>query len=409
LLLAAWCCSSEAQEGNRYALLVGVDAYPQAGTRELPSAERDAEELRDFLKAGGFKTRLLTTKEGKADPKKAPTKENIEASLARMLDPANKLDVALVALIGRGVDQHFCPSDGDFKMKANLLPLGDLAQRLQSSTAKAKVLLVDAVQQPGSQADSLRLPEKASDFLAVTRFVASESNPGGRSVAAQVMKGLRGPAAKANGEVNCETLAAFLEGPESRTDGFTARVLSVGAKPPTALFKAVRGPELEWFSTNAFSVLGPKGWARETGGRSSFEWMEFKSGGALIMVRNDSAGVADIIAGPNRGVKMKDPKKEVVHSVHLQKREVFEEDYDDYREEEPVPFDCKAGMGRWSAFSGTNGEVQKIKIRGVRATIQSSTHTFVIRCICPEAEWNVSKPMFVKIVTSLSPGKGKGE
>jgi hypothetical protein len=164
-------------------------------------------------------------------------------------------------------------------------------------------------------------------------------------------------------------------------------------------------PELETSLEPTFAVLAPKAWNRDSGGVENHQWVEFVSKGVRIRVQDDSAGIGDILAGPDRGVKKDDPTLEVIHGVHLGKKETIEEDFQDYKEDKPVPFDCKLGMGRWSAFSGTQGAVFKTKVRGIRATVQSATRSVVFRCTCPESEWTTWRPIFEKIVTSAGPGK----
>jgi hypothetical protein len=166
-----------------------------------------------------------------------------------------------------------------------------------------------------------------------------------------------------------------------------------------------KAPELERYVGPAFSVLGPKGWDRESGGAENHRWVQWISKGVQIRVHDDSAGVADLIAGPDRGKKMADPELEVIHGIHLGKRASIEEDFENYKEDKPVPFDCILGMGRWSAFSGIQGAVVKTKTCGVRATVQSATQTVALRCLCQESQWGTFKPIFEKIVASVGPGR----
>ena len=73
---------ASAEEGQRYALLVGVKAYRHAGLEDLKYTEKDVTELRDVLSKAGFKVVLLTTTRGKADPTKAPTAANRHRKMA---------------------------------------------------------------------------------------------------------------------------------------------------------------------------------------------------------------------------------------------------------------------------------------------------------------------------------------
>jgi len=408
-------------DGKRHALLVGIDSYQSAALEDLHYAERDMTELRDVLAKTGFEVALLTNAEGKTDSNKAPTKANIDAALKRVLASAGKNDVVLVALSGRGCQTDFYPYDaspnaGD---ASNLLPLDDLAKAMRTSAVHKKMLLVDAAHvNDWLGPDELKAPA-CENFTAILSLHSVETKRagGGHGVFFyHVIEGLRGKAANADGIVTDESLERYLTleipafAEKWRFDkpwrGWVSVVLSIGQKA-TFLAKPVTGPELEVYSTAAYSLLVPRGWNKETGGSENHEWAVLTSKGVMIRVHDDSAGIADIIAGPDRGVKMKDPRLEVIHGIHLGKMEAIAEDYGDYKEDEPVPFECKLGMGRWSAFSGTEGTLFKTKIRGVRATIQSATKTVVLRCKCQESQWSEFKPVFVGIVTSVGPGKQK--
>jgi hypothetical protein len=168
---------------------------------------------------------------------------------------------------------------------------------------------------------------------------------------------------------------------------------------------SVAAPELEHYQGPVYSLMSPKGWEKQADGAENHQWVEFTSGPAMVRAQNDSAGVGDLLSGPNRGVKMDDHTQEVIHGVHLGKGETLAEELSGYEEGEPVPFDCKMGMGRWSEFSFTEGWGPfKKKMKGIRATVQSGTKTVIMRCVCPEKMFETLKPVFVKIVTSAGPG-----
>jgi len=410
-----------AQDGKRHALLVGISTYQSVEIEDLHYAERDMTELRDVLAKTGFDVTLLTNAEGKTDSNKAPTKANIDAALKRVLASAGKNDVLLVALSGRGCQADFYPYDalpnaGD---ASNLLPLDDFAKAMHTSAVHKKMLLVDAAHVNDlAGPDDFKAPD-CENFTAILSLHSVETKRagGGHGVFFHhVIEGLRGKAVNADGIVTDESLERYLEleipafAEKWRLDkpwrGWISVVLSIGQKA-TFLAKPVTGPELEVYSSAAYSLLIPKGWNKETGSSENHEWAVLTSKGVMIRVHNDSAGIGDILAGPNRGVKMADPTLEVIHGVHLGKMETVAEDCGEYKEDKPVPFNCKLGMGRWSAFSGTEGTLFKTKIRGIRATIQSATKTVVLRCKCQESQWREFKPVFVSVVTNVGPGKQK--
>ena len=149
MLLAA---PASAQDGKRYAVLVGVNDYDHAKLAQLKYAEADATALRDLLKAAGYDAKLLTTAEGKRSAAAAPTKANVERAVKAALDGSKRGDTVLVALAGHGVQfeggkgAYFCPQDGNPSAdKADtLVSLAGLFKLLDDSGAGVKLMLVDA-------------------------------------------------------------------------------------------------------------------------------------------------------------------------------------------------------------------------------------------------------------------------
>ena len=86
LMLAVVAPARADDEGKKYAVLVGVNEYDHAKLDQLRYAEADAAELRDVLQANGYETTLLTGTAGKDDANAAPTKANIAAKVAAVLD-----------------------------------------------------------------------------------------------------------------------------------------------------------------------------------------------------------------------------------------------------------------------------------------------------------------------------------
>src|SRR5262245_51996054 len=91
-LVAALADPAAAQEGARYAVLVGVNGYEHEKLPALKYAVNDATELGVLLEKGGYSVTVLTDETGKKDPKLAPTKANIEAKLKAVLGSAKKGD-----------------------------------------------------------------------------------------------------------------------------------------------------------------------------------------------------------------------------------------------------------------------------------------------------------------------------
>jgi len=167
----------------------------------------------------------------------------------------------------------------------------------------------------------------------------------------------------------------------------------------------IDAPQLAEANAQSFTILAPKDWKSESGGKENSYWVEFVNGPIQIKARDDTSGVGDIMSGPNRSERHDDHTLDTVHHVHLGKGETLKDELDNYSELEPVRFDGKVGNGRWSEFSYTEGMLFSTKMKGIRATVQGATKTFVVRCTCPEKYWETFKPIFIQIATSVGAGR----
>jgi uncharacterized caspase-like protein len=216
LIVLTSCPAVMAEDGKRYAVLVGVKTYRHAGLPHLQYTERDVTELGDLLSKNGFHVTLLTTTVGESSPAMAPTQLNIEAALKETLDVVGKRDLVLVALAGHGlqptgsIEQYFCPLDANPDTKASLISLAKLSQDMQNTGAGAKMLLVDACRydpriiggRRGVEGDLYKLPPGASKFMAMfscragERSYETEKAGGGHGLFFYyVIEGLKGKAA----------------------------------------------------------------------------------------------------------------------------------------------------------------------------------------------------------------------
>ena len=141
-----------AEDGKRYAVLVGVNDYDHVKLTKLKYAEADATELRDVFKAAGYDATLLATALGKANAAAAPTKANVERAIKAVLDKGKRNDTVVVALAGHGLQfdkvegAFFCPQDAaPFAEKADtLVSLAGVFKLMDGSGAGIKLMLVDA-------------------------------------------------------------------------------------------------------------------------------------------------------------------------------------------------------------------------------------------------------------------------
>ncbi len=234
-----------AQEGKRYAVLVGVNGYDHPKLEALKYAVNDAAELGEVLGKSGYTVTVLTDDAGKKDRKLAPTKANIEGQLKAVLEKAQKGDLVLVGLAGHGLqfegdaDAYFCPSDGrPQKDKADtLVSLKKVYGELNGSFAGMKVLLVDACRDDpnagrgsrGIGADTAPPPPKgvAAIFSCKAGQRAFEVEKYRHGVFFyHVLTGLRGEAADKKGRITFAGLAAHV-GQEVPSD--VSRLVGGGA------------------------------------------------------------------------------------------------------------------------------------------------------------------------------------
>ncbi len=231
VLMSAAClvfaaAPAAAQEGKRYAVLVGVNDYQHPKLEALKYAVNDAAELAAVLEKAGYAVTLLTDDAGKKDPKLAPTKANVEGALKAVAGGCKKGDLLLVGLAGHGLqfegdaDAYFCPSDGrPFKKEADtLVSLKAVYEGLDGSFAGMKVLLVDACRDDpaagrGIGADTAPKPPQGVAALFSCKagqqaFEAKEYKHG--VFFYHVLTGLRGEAADKKGRVTFAGLAAHV-------------------------------------------------------------------------------------------------------------------------------------------------------------------------------------------------------
>jgi hypothetical protein len=152
LACAALLADGPTSAGKKYALLVGVKEYEHSALTNLRYTENDVTELAKLLEANGYEVVVLTAAAGKENPKRLPTKANIERAMRALLDGCKRNDTVLIGLAGHGLqfadqdDCYFCPLDAKpFKDKAQtLVSLNAVYEELRKCGAGSKLLLVDA-------------------------------------------------------------------------------------------------------------------------------------------------------------------------------------------------------------------------------------------------------------------------
>jgi hypothetical protein len=149
----------------------------------------------------------------------------------------------------------------------------------------------------------------------------------------------------------------------------------------------------DWTQTYAGGQSGIPISARFSSGSISIDVRESIGGGAL-----GQAAIAMQGAAP--GV----PKEAPVIGIHEYHRARFQEDYTNYNEEFGRPIKTRGyGEGRISDFTASEG-LFGFQIKGCRATVMNPIHQFTVTCKCPPGQFKDVRPVFEKIINSLSTG-----
>jgi hypothetical protein len=162
-------------------------------------------------------------------------------------------------------------------------------------------------------------------------------------------------------------------------------------------------------SDGSFMIQYPAEWAAESGGKGGYAWAKFTSGSAKIAVDTSAAGslvgnisgVGSAIAGIV-GDSLGSQGQASVGMVHQREKHDFEEEAG-VEEQAPVPVSTGFGDTRESEFTGTTSFSGLI--HGYRTTALGLNYRFRVVCQCSEADWADLKPVFDKVIASLSRGK----
>ncbi|MBN2311947.1 MAG: caspase family protein, partial [Candidatus Hydrogenedentes bacterium] len=136
---------------QKWALVVGVGDYQDAGISDLPKAVNDARAITQMLIAmpDGFPERnvlLLADTEGEA---RAPTRANMMRFLTSRLALVAEEDTVLVYFAGHGTTDggalYLLPSDASLSNVAFTgFPFAQLEKVLEDTPARKKILILDA-------------------------------------------------------------------------------------------------------------------------------------------------------------------------------------------------------------------------------------------------------------------------
>jgi hypothetical protein len=160
---------------------------------------------------------------------------------------------------------------------------------------------------------------------------------------------------------------------------------------------------------NTFQCEYPEGWTVDSGGGSGQAvWSKFETGDVKIRVRSSisASAVGDIAAslggGPlNPGEELPEELAPVAQ-VHELMRDQFAGDYKEYQESPPTKSETGFGDTRISEFTAKEGFGSKI--RGLRASMLGTNLQYTVICDCLEEDWEVCRPIFERVIKSMSRG-----
>ncbi|AGA29525.1 hypothetical protein [Singulisphaera acidiphila] len=181
--------------------------------------------------------------------------------------------------------------------------------------------------------------------------------------------------------------------------GFLASSGCGGAVPAPKAFIAYHSP------SGRFSCDYPQGWEAEGAGKpdSPNAWAKFSKGHAAIRVEADLAGSLFGDMAKSSGAMFGGEEEPPVARIHPMGERQMKEDFTNYTEREPKPFQSKGiGEGRRSTFIAD--QTLGGKVYGYRATLLANDRRITVICTCPATNWKTLKPAFETVVASVRQG-----
>jgi hypothetical protein len=224
--------AAQTKQGQKMALLVGVQKYSHPKLPDLRFCENDVTDLAEVLRKAGYKVTVLCDSLGKNDPTLVPIKANIDKQLVKLLETCkDRHDTVLLAFAGHGLQfkddkddygAFFCPCDGKpfLEDRGTLVSMKQVYKDLERSFAGFKVLLVDACRNSAAAAarsgiDSDSAPRATRGMAVLFSCAAGEVSREHEAFKHGVffhfvLEGLRGKASNPDGLVTIGTLADYV-------------------------------------------------------------------------------------------------------------------------------------------------------------------------------------------------------
>ena len=166
----------DAANGQKWALLIGVDQYVDRRLGSLQYCGADVQSLRDVLvRQGGFPAdQVIVLHDKQTEAIRQPLRLSIEQSLKALLAQAGPKDLVLISFSGHGIQvgetAYLCPTEADVdKPEATMISVSAMYDKLSKEChAAQKIVFIDACRRPvasGQKAPALELTKGFSDRL----------------------------------------------------------------------------------------------------------------------------------------------------------------------------------------------------------------------------------------------------
>ena len=231
----ASCCAGAEEEGERYALLVGVSTYrSDSGFTALKYPESDMKRLAESLKEIGFQERNIRLMVQSApDERFNPRRENILKELSLLMANKRPNDTVMVVLSGHGLQKrgtdnsYFCPNDTNLKNIDTWLDMETVFAQMKLCNAGGKLLIADCCRDDPSlnnlkgvseKVESMTRPAKLKPPQNVAVLLScgtgesayEEEELKGGVFTYFLIEGLKGDASM-NGVIEVKSLASYLQ------------------------------------------------------------------------------------------------------------------------------------------------------------------------------------------------------
>lgn len=152
-----------------------------------------------------------------------------------------------------------------------------------------------------------------------------------------------------------------------------------------------------------FRCDAPTGWTQTGGGKNGNFIATFSSGGAEINVIVDVVGsvLADIDKNKTPGVDTDaHPELSPLFLAHERNGETMAKDLSGFKDLATIDIKMPIGEGKKSEFTGKGGLGSAQ--HGYRVTSLLTSQQLRVVCQCPESQWKVLKPVFDRVINSVT-------